>query len=50
MVAFDGHQWHACDNYCVGEKKERLSLVFFIHKIRANDTPRMRLDHLQSRL
>ena len=48
LVAFDGNQWHACDNCCSNAKEERLSLVFFIHKIKANDTPKMRLDYRQS--
>jgi len=48
LVAFDGNQWHNVDNLYCNSKEDRLTLVFFIHKIQARDYPKLRLDKIQS--
>lgn len=47
MVAFDGFQWHSMDNIYCNSKEDRLTLVFFIHKIQAKDCPKLRLNRIQ---
>ena len=44
----DGFQWHNMDNIYCNSKEDRLTLVFFIHKIQARDCPKLRLDKIQS--
>jgi hypothetical protein len=48
LIAFDGEQWHRCDNLYAHPTEERLSMVFFIGKIRTKSWPRSRLDKYQS--
>ena len=48
LIAFDGFQWHNMDNIYCNPKEDRLTLVFFIHKLQARDCPKIRLDKIQS--
>ena len=48
LIAFDGFQWHTMDNIYCNSKEDRLTLVFFIHKLQARDCPKIRLDKIQS--
>jgi hypothetical protein len=47
LVAFDGFQWHSVDNIYCNPKEDRLTLVFFIGKVKARDCPKLRLNRIQ---
>ena len=47
LVAFDGFQWHSVDNVYCNPKEDRLTLVFFIGKVKARDCPKLRLNRIQ---
>lgn len=47
LVAFDGFQWHSVNNIYCNPKEDRLTLVFFIGKVKARDCPKLRLNRIQ---
>ena len=47
LVAFDGSQWHAADNLWTKPGEDRLTMVFFINKLKVKTTPRTRLDMME---
>ena len=47
LAAFDGSQWHAADNLWTKPGEDRLTMVFFINKLKVKSTPRTRLDMME---